>query len=276
MNSSSVQNTVDFEAIRNELELSENPLNAAALSKRLKQKSGKAFKPTLDDEVRVGRIYSWGRDLYWDRNPRVMARERLLRVTARELMTADPLNQKVRSESPKINKNVVNEIRKDLVREGALREVAQRGPKSRAKVIVNLSNPRPYLESEIGGLLKEFGIERSTERIRALLEPAEPQPQVEVQTGAGPDLREIAETMLAAINRIASEPGTTVTFYRLRQQPALASVPKPTFDKAALLLRHDRKAELAVHDHAARLPQSEQDELVTDGLGNYYVSIYTR
>src|SRR5207237_5813293 len=139
----------------------------------------------------------------------------------------------------------------------------------------NVSHPELYLKIEIGRLLEDFGVKRSTERILALLALAEPQPQVSVQTaGTEPDLREIAETMLAAINRIASEPGTTVTFYRLRQQPALASVPKPTFDKAALLLRQERKAELAVHDHAARLPQSEQDELVTDGMGHYYVSIY--
>jgi hypothetical protein len=216
----------------------------------------------------------WGK-LYWDRNPRAVARERLLRVTACELLTTLALKQRVNAESPKIKqKNVITDVRTDLVREGALREVAQRG--SRAKWNVNVSHPEPYLEPEIRRLLADFGIERSTERILALLAQAQPQLPVEVPTGTEPGVDEIAETMLSAINRIASEPGTTVTFYRLRQQPALASVPKPTFDKAALLLRQDRKAELAVHDHAARLPQSEQDELVTDGLGNYYVSIYTR
>jgi hypothetical protein len=274
MNSSSVQNTVEFGAIRRELELAENPLNSAALSKRLKQKSGKAFKPTLDEEVRAGRIYSWG-DRYWDRNPRDVARERLLRVTASELLTADPLNKRVAPESPKIKQNVVIDVREEMVREGSLRKVAQRGSKSTAKWIVNVSHPEPYLEFEIGRLLADFGIERSTERILALLAPAEPQPQVEVQTGTEPDVGEIAKTMFAMINRIAFAPGTTVTFYHLRQQPELASVPKPIFDKAALLLQQNRKALLAVHDHAARLPQSEQDELVTDGLGNYYVSIYT-
>src|SRR5207245_350247 len=139
MNSSSVQNTVEFEAILRELELAENPLTSAALSKRLKKKmTGKAFKPTLDDEVRAGRIHSWG-DRYWDRNPRDVARERLLRVTASELLTADPLNKRVAPESPKIKQNVVIDVRKELIRDGSLRKVAPpRGSKTKGKVIVNV------------------------------------------------------------------------------------------------------------------------------------------
>ena len=80
--------------------------------------------------------------------------------------------------------------------------------------------------------------------------------------------------MFAAMNELAFAPGTTVTFYRLRQRPELASIPKEIFDKAALLLQQERRALLAVHDHAARLPKEQQDEFVTDGLGTYYVSIY--
>jgi hypothetical protein len=274
MNSSSVQNTVELEAIRRELQLAEVPLKSTELSKRLKQKSGKAFKPTLDDEVKAGRIYSWGSNLYWDRDPKGTARERLLRVTARQLLSASHLKQQVGSESPKINQKVVNDVREELVREGSLREVPQRG--SRTKFIVNVSNPEPYLESEIRRLLADFGIERSPERILSLLAPADPEPQVQMgsEPGTEPDVRAIAETMFAAMNRIAFAPGTTVTFYRLRQQPELKDVPREVFDQAALLLQKDHKVLLAVHDHAPRLAQSERDDLVTDGLGNYYVSIY--
>jgi hypothetical protein len=182
----------------------------------------------------------------------------------------------VNGESPKISRKIVTEVRKELVRDRLLREAAApRGSSGKTKVIVNLSNPQPYLESEIRGLLKDFGIERSSEQILALVAPAEPQPQVSVRTTAtDPDIREIAATMFSAMNRIAFAPGTAVTFYKLRQQPELAPVPKPVFDKAALLLQQDRKALLEIHDHAARLPQAEQDELVTDGRGKYYVSIY--
>src|SRR5205085_1572409 len=119
------------------------------------------FKPTLDDEVRVGRIYSWGRDIYWDRNPRAMARERLLRVTANQLLTASPLNQTVSSEPPKINRSMVIDVREELIRDGSLREVSPpRGSKTKTKVIVNVSHPEPYLKIEIGRLLEDFGVKR--------------------------------------------------------------------------------------------------------------------
>jgi hypothetical protein len=67
-----------------------------------------------------------------------------------------------------------------------------------------------------------------------------------------------------------------VTFYRLRQQPELAHIPKAIFDEAALLLQHEQKALLSLHDHAAALPAEERERFVTDGLGTYYVSIYAR
>jgi hypothetical protein len=89
-------------------------------------------------------------------------------------------------------------------------------------------------------------------------------------------VQEVAAKIFDAMNRIAFSPGTTVTFYRLRQQPELAHVPKAIFDEAALLLQHDRKALLSLHDHASALPAEERERFVTDGLGTYYVSIYSR
>jgi hypothetical protein len=271
MSSDGGPNMVEPEAIRQALQQAGKPLSSTALSKLLQQKSGKAFKPALDAEVRAGRIYPWGADLYWDRNPRTMARERLLNLAGAEILANASLNKRAASESPKIGPRVIPEVRKELVRENLLREVGPpRGSKSKAKLNVNVRHPAPYLEQEMERLLAEFGVPRSRERIRALLalEPAEPEPSAE------PEVGEVAEKIFAAMNRIAFAPGTTVTFYRLRQQPELASLPKPVFDQAAFLLQHQRRALLAVHDHASRLPSAEQDQLVTDGLGTYYVSIY--
>jgi hypothetical protein len=123
-----------------------------------------------------------------------------------------------------------------------------------------------YLSAEIARLLKLYGRERPASRIQALLSP-EPESQT---------VHEAAAKIFDAMNRIAFSPGTTVTFYRLRQQPELAHIPKAIFDEAALLLQHERKALLSLHDHAPALSEEERERFVTDGLGTYYVSIYAR
>jgi hypothetical protein len=259
MSSPSGQSVLELPDIRGRLEQAEKPLTAAALSKLFKQKGGKAFKPVLDAEVAAGRIYSWGASLYWHKDPGPIARERLLDAAAAEVLAASPLDKRVSREVPRIPAGVVREARLQLTSEGLLR-IGAPIPGSKGKVVVNVRKPGAYLEQVIERLLTGFGMERSRERIRELLDE--------------PDVREIADKIFAAMNRIAFAPGTTVTFYRLRQQPELAGIPKAVFDTAALLLQQERKAMLAVHDHAGRLAAKEQDELVTDGLGNYYVSIY--
>jgi hypothetical protein len=360
-----------LEDILRVLQQAEGPLKPAQLSKQLKHKSGKAFKPVLDEEARAGRIYSWGSDSYWDKDPKALARERLLNVAksdglagdtlikraaagppkiapaivgqvheellaenllasprklarerllalansdaldavalkkraaeepprikativgdvykelvaehllatpkalARErllniakgeFLAASALVERAAGESPKIGSKILTSARTELAKEGLLRVVA--------KLNVNSQHPELYLQQEIGRLLAEFGVPRSKEQIQALLGPAQVKAPIALEVDGVP---EVAEKMFEAMNRIAFAPGTTVTFYRLRQQPELAAIPKAVFDKAALRLQQERRALLAVHDHASRLPQEEQDQFVTDGLGAFYVSIY--
>lgn len=267
----SVKKPVELESILRELQLSDKPLKASELGKRLGQKNGTAVKALLDVEVSAGRVYAWSKTLYWTRSPKELARERLLQVAASEILTKGALDKQAADGSPKISSRIVKEVRALLAGEGVLREVAPpSGAKSKTKVVVNVQSPGVYLEPLIAKLLADFGMERSKEQIHALLAAATPQANVRPEG----DIRQAAEKMFGAMNRIALAPGTTVTFYRLHQQPELAHVPKLVFDGAALLLQQERRALLSVHDHAARLPQAEQDELVTDGLGNYYVSIY--
>jgi hypothetical protein len=260
----------DPEHLRHVLESAETPLNSAKLSKLLQQKSGKALKPILDSEVKAGRIYGWAADLYWHRNPLAMARERLLCLTKSEVLAGDQLAKRAAAEAPTIGLVLVRTVHKGLLKEGVLREVnPPPGSKGKTKLIVNAEHPELYLEREIGRLLMEFGIDRSRERIRSLLEEALPQPAPRHEL----DDREVANLIYTAMNRIAFAPGTSVTFYRLRQQPELADIPKSLFDKGALLLQQERRAFLLAHGHALSLAKTEQDELVTDGLGAYYVSI---
>ena len=236
---------------------SAEPLKSTAIRKLLGIKSAKQLKSDLEAEVNAGRIYFWGSGMYWDRNPSTIARERLLKVAASELLKASDLVKRAAADGQKISSKVVTAARKELEAEGLLRVVA--------KVYVNAEHPEAYLQQQIGHLLSEFKIERTREQIRVFLALATPEMEV----------RDVAEKIFAAMNRIAFAPGTTVTFYRLRQQPELADIPKAIFDQAALLLQKERTALLEEHGHAARLPKAEQDMLVNDGLGTYYVSIYS-
>ncbi|MDX1967030.1 MAG: hypothetical protein SFV23_07665 [Planctomycetaceae bacterium] len=55
-----------------------------------------------------------------------------------------------------------------------------------------------------------------------------------------------------------------------------AGLPKRAFDEAALSLSREGRLSLHQHDYPASLSPDERDELVTDGLGNYYVGMALR
>ena len=120
MTSHSVRNTVELQDILRVLEQAEGPLKSAQLSKQLKQKSGKAFKPVLDEEVRTGRIYSWGSDSYWDKDPKALARERLLNLAKSDGLAGDTLTKRAAAGPPKIGPAIVSQVHEELLAENLL------------------------------------------------------------------------------------------------------------------------------------------------------------
>lgn len=238
------------------------PLKAAQLAKlpgMPKGLTGPKVRELLEGDLNSGGIFNWGSDktpAYWHRVAVAVARERLLDASAVEALSAAELTKRAAAGSPKLGGPLVKKVQAELVREKALRAADK-------KRFVNAQRPEAYLETHISGLLKAWNREIAPERIRELL-------------GASASVSEVADKIFAAMNRIAFAPGTTVTFFRLRQQPELAEIPKAVFDKAALLLQAQRRALLSVHDHAAALPPEERERFVTDGLGSYYVSLYAR
>jgi len=236
-----------------------------ALGRKLKLAQ---VKDLLNDEVAAGRIFLWTTAKskgYWVRDEATVARDRLLQLAGSEALPAKELEQRVAKEAPCIAPKIVKQARSQLEAGKRLRK--------EAGVIVDVERPQPYLESEITNLLKRFGIEPGAERIRAFLRNDAPQAIAPTLDSA---VEDIADKMLAATERLAFSPGASVTFYRLRQDLIMAAVPKDIFDRAALLLQQSRRALLNVHDHAASLPREEQERLVTDGRGTYYVSIVVR
>ncbi|MGC2660423.1 MAG: hypothetical protein WA324_20920 [Bryobacteraceae bacterium] len=250
-------------------------IKSAGLPKKV---TGKALQAALAEELETEQIFNWGTKtshLYWHCGPEAEARQRLLSLAASEVLDQASSTARAAAGQPKLSKTVVGQALKDLVHQQRLSLVAS-PPGSKKKQVVNREHPEPYLVWEIGRLLQDFGREQLTSRVAALLSDKDADARPAAASSAKATVQEVAAAMFEAVNRIAFSPGTTVTFYRLRQQPELAHIPKEIFDQAALLLEHERKALLSLHDHAAALPPEERQQFVTDGLGTYYVSIYAR
>jgi hypothetical protein len=232
----------------------------------------------LADNVKSGSVFQWGdskKTAFWNRDPKDVARERILKIAGTEMLTRGELDKRAAKEAPNLKITLVRDVRGELLRQKRLREVPP-APGSTTKRLIDAERPETYLGAAIENLLKDFGLPRSPERIRALLAKDAPQSTREPGPAEEETVREVAEKIFDAMNRIAFAPGTTVTFYRLRQQAELADIPKRIFDQAALLLQSERRALLSIHDHAAALPPEERERFVTDGLGKFYVSIYAR
>jgi hypothetical protein len=273
------QRTPDTEArqsILSAIDAADAPVTAATLGKLPGIGSGARVKPLLAENLASGRVFDWGKSKYWHLDPTKTARDQLLELAAREFLSRGQLAGRAVQASPGLNLNIVRSVLQKLVVEKRFRELSKPGAKT--KGLLNVQHPEPYLEVKIASVLKSFGIERPAESIRAMLAPAQgaETPAPPPPRGPSPDAREVAEKIFAAMNRIALAPGATVTFYLLRKEPELAHIPKMIFDEAALLLQEERRALLSVHGYADRVPVEEREQLVTDGYGNHYVSIYAR
>jgi len=259
-----------------------NPVAAATLGslKGLGRKTPSTqLLSLLEGDIDSGTVFLWGsrtKPSFWTKSPENIARERLLEISAVEMLTKAGLEKRAAPGPPKLSAAVVKRVQRDLLAEGGLSEIpAAAGSKGRR--VLNVKRPEVYLEAEISGLLERFGLHRPAERIQALLAGVEThEAAASAGKSADKDVREVAGMIFEAMSRLAFAPGTTVTFFRLRQQPELANIPKRIFDEAALLLQAERRALLSIHDHAQALPKEEQDRFVTDGLGHFYVSIYAR
>jgi hypothetical protein len=263
--------TPDAEARQSILEAiraADAPVTATNLGKLPGIGTGARVKLLLQEEVAEGRIFEWGKSTYWHLHPEELARKRLVDLAGRECLSKSVLAKRAAEVVPKISSKTVQLMVKKLIAEE--RFLAKENKTPNIPGIIDVSHPELYLELKIDAILKSIGIERSPARIRLLLAP-----EIDVPTPPA-DVREVADQMFAVMNRLAFAPGTTVTFYLLRQQPELAHIPKAIFDGAALLLQQDRRALLSAHGYAGSIPADERDQLVTDGFGNYYVSIYAR
>lgn len=82
------------------------------------------------------------------------------------------------------------------------------------------------------------------------------------------DLIELMHQLHASASR-----GTLVSTRDLRRA---ASLPKATFDRAVLELARAGQVSLHKHDFPASLTESERDELIADGYGNFFIGLALR
>jgi hypothetical protein len=249
------------------------PITASALGKRPGIGTSARVKLLLAGDIASGRVFNWGKTAYWNLDPETVARQRVLAAAGRECLRLSDLKKSVSGETPKLTATAVQSAIRKLISEDRL--LPKEAKTSNVSGIIDLQHPEPYLHRKITAILKSVGIERSANRIAALLAP-----EIEASAAASdepsPDVQDVAEKIFAAMNRAAFAAGTTVTFHVLRQRPELAHIPKKIFDEAALLLQQDRRALLNPHGYAGSISIQEKEQLVTDGFGNYYVSIYAR
>jgi hypothetical protein len=257
----------------------ESPVSPASLRSIAQVGRSAQIQTLLAEDLTSGTVFQWGasnKPTYWHRDPEVVARERILDLTSIELLTRVALKKRVAKGTPPLSTKVVEKVQKELIRDKLLREVPA-AARSKTKRLLNAKRPEIYLEEAVASLLEAFGLPRPIEQIRALLAVETPRPSGGTASAEEVELvRDTAEKIFAAMNRIAFSPGTTVTFYKLRQQPELVGISKALFDQAALQLQREHRALLSIHGHALALPDEERDNLVTDGFGKFYVSIYAR
>jgi len=260
------------QTILQEIDAADAPITAAALGKLPGIGTGARVKLLLGEDVATARVFNWGKPGYWRVDPEAVARQRVLEVVGHECLNTRDLTKSVTQQPPRLSAKTVQSAVKKLISERRL--LPKETKASNVSGIIDLKHPEPYLQRKIAAVLESVGSERSTNRIVALLAPEIDSPTV--AAAPSPDVQDVAEKMFTAMNRVAFAPGTTVTFHILRQQPELVHIPKNVFDQAALLLQSGRRALLNPHGYAGSISTQEKEQLVTDGFGNYYVSIYAR
>lgn len=244
----------------------EKKLLAAAWPKQL---DPSPLRERLEQLVRQGRLKLWpGKTpAVWRLGPEEALEEILLGVLdGRAMQRADWMREaKARLRGPSAAQ--WQQAAADLIASGRVVAHAARIDGKKVEACVRAEHRgallgvyRPVLERLVAEW-RRLGIREEDIRRFLALEPPTP-----ART----------EELLAELLRLERESPPPNAVARLRRRAALQNFSKEEFDGAALALLRQRRVYMAQHDHPARLAAAEREELVTDGAGNYYVSISAR
>jgi hypothetical protein len=255
-------------AVREALQRSDKPLSLTQLCKqltgpfRVPEKKKSELRAVLQRDSPQG-IYEWpkfrGSIRFWDRDPKGVAEAALIEIASEKPITRSVL---LKALAKKVTGYKSETLIPELLHDRRLFEDPPWGRNRKLTAI--RPDPERY-RSELEGQLRPI-----LEKYAALgITPL-------ATSGTGAPTRVSAESIAEALERIEPRKGLVVALSRIRKAPELDGVSKSDFDRAVMQLLEQRRVFL--HDHSAphTLSAAEQEQLVTDGKGNFYVGIAWR
>jgi len=257
------------------LQRAPQPLSVDQLRRQMAVRIGPKQKAEFMALLRADpRIHPWpgsGKTpRFWHREPREVAAETALEAASHSPLDSAALVRAIVKNAHRYPRTDAAALVKELIDEGRLFEDPPWGRKRKISATPPDSESyRHELEAQLRPILEKYAALRITPK--ALVDEI-------CANGVSPAQAntDAAAQIAAALERIEPRRGLVVAVSKLRHAPELAGVSKSGFDAAAMHLFGARRVFL--HDHTAphTLTAAEQDDLIADGKGTFYVGIAWR
>jgi hypothetical protein len=265
-----------IEAVRR----SDGPLTAAKILEQIPPPSrvpASQLEDLLADACAKGAVFAWppyhGKAArYWVRRAEDHAESRMMELLASKPLGPSELEKSLTRDlsghSQAKRRAVIRPLVASLKKQGRLFEYPRLG-RAGLKYSRRPAEPGPYLKAlkkqfdALATRLRSAGINRE-QMIAELSNAALP-----LTSPTAPNLE---DSILA--NLIGKPGGLSMRELRARLQGPDSA--KDVFDRAVLSLYQARRVYVDRHDHPSLLSDSEREELVSDGAGNYYTGITLR
>jgi hypothetical protein len=260
------------------------PINASALRKQLGNSTAeKQIEAILETLVQQGKVYACkpvrGRTLlYSTRSPEERGRDLIPRLVEPRPLTRAELRKKLEGKLGDLAEDKKKNLVSALLKEGVLLEwPAKLGGRSKL-LSTRPVEPRYYLDDVLEKLGKKLGLSSAQLRNESRTTADESRDPVVAPPVAPPPAVDLPQLIREGMVRVepAAANGALVSLTVLRRGLRDEIPGKDDFDQAVFRLAADGRVALHQHDFPASLTQTERNELVTDGRGNYFIGIAFR
>ena len=269
---------IEIEVVVKALDQLTQPITAKQLRERLTgpfKLSEDRLAQLLEEQVTAGRVHRFlplGRSKqprYWSRNMDEFAREQMLNLLSRHTRTQTELLRKLKTRLSGYSDEKQKALLSRLVREKVVQNIPPLIGSRTARYCTKPPDPRDYLEDVVAKLSKKLGLSREEILNAARLLSSAPVNNTQ---------NDLSEKLLARMVQVklAAAQGGLVPLNELWQSLQNEGWDRASFDRTVLSLAEHYRVSLQRHNFPASLTEKERAELVTDGLGNYYVGIALR